>query len=368
VKRILPIIAADAERPGQPEQPFRAPHAAAPTAAGAPALAQRSLLDDATLRPLLEAFYATLTRDPLLAPYFESVDLAAHLPRIAADAHKGTRRYVAVVGGGAGMAGAAALAVRAALASGVGIVRALVAPESVPALQALAPEALSGPWPEDAGALERTVASWAHALLVGPGLGQSPQTRALVETILARWHGPVVLDADALNLFAGDVPQLASLLAGRPALVTPHVAEFARLAGGTASDALARRFDTGAELAARLQAVVLLKGVPTVLAAPDGRRLVTATGTPALATGGSGDVLGGIAATLLAQTPDPLVAGALAAWFHGRAAERATRGRPARGASLARVLAALPHVWRVPVASPRYPVLASLPCVRGTAG
>jgi NAD(P)H-hydrate epimerase len=289
--------------------------------------------------------------------------VAARVPPIAADAHKGTRRYVAVVGGGAGMAGAAVLALRAALASGVGIAKAVVAPESVAAVQTLVPEALAAPWPDGGEALAATIGGWAHAVLVGPGLGRSDRTRRLVDALLAAWAGPVVLDADALTLFQGDVPTLTRLLAGRPALLTPHVAEFARLAGGTASDALDRRFDAGLELARATAATVLLKGVPTVVSAPDGRRLVSATGTPALATGGSGDMLGGIAATLLAQTGDALLAGAAAAWVHGRSAELAERGRGTRGVSLARVVAALPGAWRVPRRTPRYPVLAVLPAL-----
>jgi NAD(P)H-hydrate repair Nnr-like enzyme with NAD(P)H-hydrate dehydratase domain len=131
---------------------------------------------------------------------------------------------------------------------------------------------------------------------------------------------------------------------------------------------LGERFDAGRELAASLGAAVLLKGVPTVVTAPDGARLVSAAGTPALATAGSGDVLGGIAATLLAQLDDAAAAGACAAWAHGRAAELATRSRGGvRGTTLADVLDALPAAWRdLDAASdepPAYPVLAELPAV-----
>jgi NAD(P)H-hydrate epimerase len=172
----------------------------------------------------------------------------------------------------------------------------------------------------------------------------------------------VVLDADALTAFVGNVPALAARLGRRKALITPHVVEFARLAGGSADSVLAARFDIGRELAAALGCVVLLKGVPTVLHAPDGRSLVVGAGTPALATGGSGDVLAGIAATLLAQMDDPLEAAACAAWVHGRAGELAS-ARAVRGVTLEDVIDAIASVWSEPVAAPRPPLLAELPAV-----
>src|SRR5690606_3081656 len=121
----------------------------------------------------------------------------------------------------------------------------------------------------------------------------------------------------------------------------PHPAELARLIDGTIDDVLAQRFDVGRELARALDAVVLLKGVPTVITAPDGTSVVSATGTPVLAAAGSGDVLGGIVTTLLAQSDDALGSAASAAWIHGRAAEIANQGRPIRGVTLDDVLNAL---------------------------
>ncbi|MFL5577883.1 MAG: NAD(P)H-hydrate dehydratase, partial [Gemmatimonadaceae bacterium] len=222
------------------------------------------------------------------------------------------------------------------------------------------------------------------ALLVGPGLGRSAATRALVEGLLVAWRGPVVLDADALNVFEGDADALGALLVGRPALVTPHPAEFARLAGGSVRDAVEERYEAAPALARRLGACVLLKGVPTLLAAPDGRVLVSAAGTPALAVAGSGDLLSGVCVTLLAQMDDALAAAACAAWAHGRAGERALESRPpriddrgvadrggllVRGATLDDVLAALGGAWSEPERRAPYPVLGDLPAVgerRGT--
>jgi ADP-dependent NAD(P)H-hydrate dehydratase / NAD(P)H-hydrate epimerase len=171
-----------------------------------------------------------------------------------------------------------------------------------------------------------------------------------------------------LNVFAGDVDELGRLLDGRPALLTPHPAEFARLADLDVAEVLASRFDAGRALAARCRAGVLLKGLPTVVTSRDGQQLVSAAGTPALATAGSGDVLTGIAATLLAQIGDPLVAGAAASWAHGRAAELAhgvsdgARLTP-RGVTLDDILHALPGAWELDTRPPRYPVLLELPAV-----
>lgn len=289
----------------------------------------------------------------------------AAVPPIVASAHKGVRRYLAIVAGGEGMAGAAMLAARAAAASGIGLVRFFVASANVAVVQTAAYESLAAPWPETDAAAEREIGQWAHAVLVGPGIGTSTLARAVIERVLRMTRIPAVVDADALNAFAGRPATLGALLAGRPAIVTPHVAEFGRLAGMDVADVLAHRFDVGASLAATLGATVLLKGVPTVVFAGGGptERLVSATGTPALAVGGSGDILSGIAATLLAQTATATPAAAAAAWIHGRAAEIATGAGPVRGRTLEDVLTALPVAWPLADDRPLYPVLAELPPV-----
>jgi NAD(P)H-hydrate epimerase len=279
------------------------------------------------------------------------------VPPIGAGANKGTRRKLLVFGGAAGMAGATILAARGALRSGVGMVKACVEPPSVVPVQAAEPAALTAPWPVDDSALH-VYLEWAHGVLLGPGLGLGRASRELAERVLAAWRGPVVVDADALTVFEGRPERLAELLAGRPAVITPHAVEAQRLAGVNAADLDAGRFDAAARLADRVKATVLLKGVPTVVS--DGRRsLVVATGTPVLATGGSGDILGGVVATLLAQTGDPLASAASAAWVHGRAAEIAGAG-DVRGVTLDDVLDAMRGAWRR-TPDPRPPVLAELP-------
>ena len=285
----------------------------------------------------------------------------ALLPPIAADAHKGSRRKLLIVGGASGMAGAVALAARAALRSGVGMVRACVDHASLAPIQSTVVEATAIPWPSAHEEIAADVAAWPDAVLAGPGLGAG--ARPLVERWLAASGAPVVLDADALNAWAGDASSLGTRIGGRRAVVTPHVAEFARLAGLSVEEVLADRWDAGTALARTLGCCVLLKGVPTIISGPSGLAFVSAAGTPALATAGSGDVLGGIAATLLAQMADPLAAAACAAWAHGRAAEIAGAGRPLRGVTLADVLEALPEAWRAPTALREEGILSILPAV-----
>lgn len=278
------------------------------------------------------------------------------VPAIPADANKGTRRRVVVVGGAEGMAGASILAARGALRSGVGMVRLCVAPASVAPVQSAEPAVLTARWPGN-DADWRTLLAWAHGVVLGPGLGLDAESRAIAERVLAEWRGPVVVDADALTAFEGRAERLGELLAGRPAVITPHAIEAQRLAGVTAADLDAGRFDAAARLAERVNATVLLKGVPTVVS--DGARtLVSASGTPVLAMGGSGDILAGIVGTLLAQGVAAPLAAAAGAWVHGRAAEMAGAGA-VRGVTLDDVLGAMRLAW-MPVRAAEPPVLLEL--------
>ena len=288
------------------------------------------------------------------------------VPPIAAEAHKGVRGRLAIVGGGSGMTGAAILASRAAMRSGIGLVRLVVPRESVPAVQSAEPHALTHEWPvgeEGRAVMRSTLSSWADVLLLGPGLGNTVETGAVARDVLAEWRGPVVIDADGLNVFAGAAAALGELCDGRPALLTPHVAEAARLLGESNATIAGDRYEAAARLATLTRATVLLKGVPTIIATPDSRTMVSASGTPALASAGSGDLLAGIAASLLVRVKDALVAGACAAWVHGRAGEIATRGRAPRGVPLSRVLEALELAWNFSPPPPSYPAIIELAAV-----
>ena len=288
------------------------------------------------------------------------------VPPLAADTHKGVRGRLAIIGGGGGMTGAAVLAARAAMRSGIGLVRLIVPRAALPIVQGVEPHALAHAWPVDdegRAATRATLSAWAHVLLIGPGLGDTDETRALAREVLREWRGPVVIDADGLNVFAGDVEALGTSCRGRPSLLTPHLAEAARLLDEDTAGVARDRYDAAARLARVSQATVVLKGVPTIITRPDGRTMVSASGTPALAAAGSGDLLAGISASLMHRAPDALTAGACAAWVHGRAGEIATRGRAPRGVPLTRVLEGLELAWSFAPPPPSYPAILELPAV-----
>lgn len=277
-----------------------------------------------------------------------------NVPHIAPDAHKGTRKSVAIVAGGDNMGGAAIMAATGALRSGVGLVQVITAAGNVAPMHTRIPEALVAPL-QSASA---TIQNWADAVLIGPGLATDDGTRDFIRGIMKDWRGPLVVDAGALSAYAGDMDALRDVLRGRPAIITPHPGELARLMGCDVKRVLDNRFDIGVDISRKLDASVLLKGTPSVVFSPDGTRYVIASGTAALATGGSGDALGGMVATLLAQACEPRIAAACAAWVHGRAAEL-TGG--VRGSRLTDVLDHLPEAWSLNTTPLRYPVLASLP-------
>lgn len=287
---------------------------------------------------------------------------AARLPRLQPTMHKGDRGRVCVVGGANGLTGAALHAARAALAAGAGLVKLVAAPESIAAARASLPDVLTvesalGPDLEPAAgeALE-----WADALVLGPGLGREAPRDQFLTATLARRAMPTVLDADALHLFRGPLPE------PRPLVCTPHVGEFRALAGDQLADEAANdRWAAGAKAAAKLKATVLLKGVPTIVADLRGPIHVIASGNPGLATGGSGDLLAGFIGAFLARGTPPAEAAALGAHALGRAAEHGARQWTARSLRPADVLAALPDIWRAwrDVQPGRPPVLAVLEAV-----
>lgn len=257
-------------------------------------------------------------------------DAGRLLPARPVDAHKGTFGKVLVVAGSYRMPGAAVLALRAALHSGAGLCS-WAGPRSVlPIAAACAPEATFYPLAEADGALEPAAAEEALALsegravAVGPGLGAGEPQAAFVAAFLSRLRSPVVVDADALTHLGrlGRWPGPE----GSPAVLTPHPRELARLLGTTAEEVLADRMGAAREAAARYGAVVLAKGVPTLVATPGGDVSICPAGNPVLAVGGSGDVLTGLIAGLLAQGLPPAEAAVLGAMWHGAAADLLAAG------------------------------------------
>jgi ADP-dependent NAD(P)H-hydrate dehydratase / NAD(P)H-hydrate epimerase len=244
--------------------------------------------------------------------------LAAALPpvlaRTARNVNKGTFGTLGVLGGTEGMAGALVLAGRAAMRIGAGKVWLGFLMADPPKVDMGMPELML----RHASAVLEAAPD---ALVVGPGLGTSDAARSLLMRALAL-PVPVALDADALNLIARDAALLAAVQArGAPTLATPHPGEAARLLGSDIAAVQGHRMRAARELADRLHAHVVLKGLGSVLAHPDGTWDINASGGPALATAGSGDILSGILGALLAQGVDPKLALRLAVCLHGAAAD-----------------------------------------------
>ncbi len=270
------------------------------------------------------------------------------LSPFSAEMHKGERGRVLIVGGSEGMAGAAVFAAKAAQRSGAGLVKIAASEASVRAAQANNPDIMTVTTalgeslePDLVEAL-----GWADAVVLGPGLGRGSARQRFARAVIARVKGALLVDADALMAFKGAADELRDLLAGQRALITPHKGEFAALFPDLAEQT--RRDPFGAAIAAaeRLRHAVLLKGVPTVVAAPSVPPLVSCSGNPGLATGGTGDVLSGMAAQWLARGAPPQVAGAAAAHVHGRAAEDVAQHRSVRTLRPDDLLGVLSPLWR----------------------
>jgi len=268
--------------------------------------------------------------DPTAAPgapayVLDAADVAALLPERPFESHKWSVGSLLVVGGSPGMLGATNLVAMGALRAGAGMVvvgvpgeeatRRVAGGEAVArALAATQDGRLDEPAAKEVlAALERFT-----ALAVGPGLGTDERTVAAVRRVVAEAPVPLVVDADGLNALAGDLAPLRERTA--ETVLTPHDGEFARLAGAPPGP---DRLAGVRALAVQTGAVVLLKGSTTLVAHPDGRAVVNLNGGPWLATAGTGDVLTGVIAALLAQGLPALEAAALAAWLHGRAADHA---------------------------------------------
>jgi hydroxyethylthiazole kinase-like uncharacterized protein yjeF len=255
---------------------------------------------------------------------------AVRLPQRPPDAHKGTFGTVLAVSGSLGFTGAAYLCSTAAARAGAGLVRLVVAQGIYSVLATKCTEVMATPVPEVApGAVGRSAraAIMAHAEassvgLVGPGLGRDRSTWRLVLDLVASLEQPLVLDADALNALADNPKALARVAKRGPRVLTPHPGEMARLVRRPPADVQRQRPQAALAAAREWGAVVVLKGSHTVVAAPDGRVSEDPHEVPALATGGTGDVLGGVIAGLVAQGSEPYQAAVTAVYVHAEAGRR----------------------------------------------
>jgi NAD(P)H-hydrate epimerase len=251
-------------------------------------------------------------------------------------ANKGNFGHVLVVGGSVGKSGAPAMASLAALRAGAGLVTAAVPAPVLPLVAAIAPELMTFPLAASlAGCISAenlapevlaALTAGMTVLAIGPGLGKDPETVKFTTGLLSVTKMPVVIDADALNILAAKPVLLAKLAKGRMLVLTPHPGEMARLVGIPTAEVQANRLEVARNFAQRTRVTLVLKGARTLVAHPDGLVAVNTTGNPGMAKGGSGDLLTGLIAGLLAQYPtDAARAVEAAVYLHGLAADLAVR-------------------------------------------
>jgi ADP-dependent NAD(P)H-hydrate dehydratase / NAD(P)H-hydrate epimerase len=280
----------------------------------------------------------------------EAREMRALLPPRPFTSHKGNFGHLLVLAGAVGKTGAAALAAEAALRAGAGLVTLGVPASLNDILEVKLTEAMTLPLPEAAGARALGAAAGApitaflgekFTLALGPGIGTHPETRELVGRLVRDLACPMVIDADGLNNLAGDTGALKD--AGGPRILTPHPGEMARLVGASTPDVQARRLDLARETATKFGITLVLKGTQTVVAGPDGRASLNSTGNPALASGGTGDVLTGLIGGFLAQGMASWDAARLGVYLHGLAADFWVSRHGSRGMIAGDLLAILPQ-------------------------
>jgi NAD(P)H-hydrate epimerase len=284
------------------------------------------LLTDIALRRVGRLWLADIGfPTSMIEPLAGRLNTPTALPPVPPDVHKGSLGTVMVIAGSSTMSGAAILATRAACRSGVGLVYLAIAQSQREMAAMAVPEAIVLPLPEREGSIgPESVAvllpqlQRVKAIAIGPGLSHTPRVTALVKKLLESYDGPVVLDADAL-------PRGKEMLPNRdaPVIMTPHAGEMARMLDASPEKVQADRLGCALEAAKKQRAIAIFKGARTVIARPDGRFNINATGLPLLATAGSGDVLTGLVGGLLARGMEAFDAASTGVYVHGRAAEAA---------------------------------------------
>ncbi|HTB19888.1 MAG TPA: NAD(P)H-hydrate dehydratase [Bryobacteraceae bacterium] len=247
-------------------------------------------------------------------------------PRVS-DSNKGLYGHVLVIAGGRGKTGAAAMAGIAALRAGAGLSTVASAASAISAIASYAPEIMTEPLAEtDAGSIAmrapddpalKAITDKKTVIAIGPGMGQHPETVQFIRRFVQESKTPMVVDADALNALAGQRSRFEG-----PRIFTPHPGEMSRLTGKTVAEVQADRIGNARAFATEHGVYLVLKGNRSLIAFPDGPVWINPTGSPSMATGGTGDVLTGMIAGLVAQFPNQLENALLAAvYLHGRAGE-----------------------------------------------
>lgn len=267
------------------------------------------------------------------------------LPPRQADGHKGSFGRILLIAGFEQMPGAAVLAAKAAYHTGAGMVKVVCPQENRAILQTAVPEAL---W--EAPENWKQGCEWADVIAIGPGLGKCTRTKELLTGVIRESRLPLVLDADALNLIAGDM-SLQILVAGqgkegRDMVLTPHEGELSRLSGKSIDQIREDRERAARILAQDLHCVLVLKGARTLICREQGEICVNLTGDNGMGTAGSGDVLTGIIAALLAQGADAFTAAGVGVYVHGLAGEKAAERYSSYGLTAGKLAEAIGEVIR----------------------
>ena len=300
--------------------------------------------------------------DDVIDQFQLKIDLAAQewvtsiLPTRKPDGHKGDFERVLTVAGSTGMTGAAAMAALSSLRAGCGLAK-LACPKSTqPVLAMKLTEVMTRPIPDvrDKGVFAlrglgeiRALITEHDSVILGPGIGRHHETFELMRRLISKLDRPAIIDADGLNAFEGHTDILRACKA--PLVLTPHPGEFQRLCGSAPppEQEIEARAEAAMKFASDYGVILVLKGSPTLTAAPDGRCCLNPTGNHGMATGGSGDVLSGIIGTLLAQCHDPYVAAVAAVYIHGLAGDLAADALTPRAMIAGDMIDFLPEVFQM---------------------
>jgi ADP-dependent NAD(P)H-hydrate dehydratase / NAD(P)H-hydrate epimerase len=313
----------------------------------APAAAQAGVVEIGDIGVPAEAARRGITTWRL-----EIADVRPSFPPRDLDAHKGRFGHLLIVAGSLGKTGAAVLAGRAALRSGVGLCTIAAPASQQPIVAAQAPEYMTEALPETAAqslALEAKdrlleLARRMDAVAIGPGLSLDPETQELARVLIRELQRPMVVDADALSALAGHLDLLRH--AAGPRVLTPHPGEMARMLGTTIEAVQADRIEVTRTFAREHDVAIALKGAHTVIGGPDGHVTINPTGNPGMAKGGSGDVLTGIVGALLAREIEPAAALRAGCYLHGLAGDVAAREQGEYAMLASDIIESLPAALR----------------------
>jgi NAD(P)H-hydrate epimerase len=282
-------------------------------------------------------------------------DIASLLGPRPAAANKGGFGHVLVIGGSLGKAGAAAMAGMSVLRSGAGLATVATPKSVLGTVAGFHPEVMTEPLQEtDAGTISMRALEYGHidqlvkgktVLAIGPGISRNPETAEFVRTVVGKYDLPTVLDADGLNAFEGVTDKLNGK--GRPLVITPHPGEMGRLLGISAAEVQRDRLNVARNFAREHELVVVLKGHRTLIAQPDGEVWVNTTGNPGMATGGTGDILTGIIAGMIAQNAGDVIKAVIAGvYLHGLAGDVARETMGEQSLVATDLVKALPEAMR----------------------